>query len=211
MVLFSYFIGLQKSTNPRWMGKRRLDQRRSHKTWITIKDTMTPDSLGLLANNINKIMNDIESMSNTLKGLDTSAHTIEEHFKRYGLLPEPKPEPEPEPEPKPKPKPEVEIGPKDFLPSFPEKFDGLQGFCKWIERVESNFRSFPLSGVDKAELVFNTLPQEGEVFRWWQGIQNLSKQVDNRKFTWDEMKLLFMAEFVSPQCLVPNKKSKTSL
>ncbi|KAL7584477.1 uncharacterized protein LOC128128384 isoform X1 [Lactuca sativa] len=168
------------------------------------------DSLGLLANNIKKIMNDIESMSNTLKGLDTSAHTIEERFKRYFLLPKPKPEPVEQKKSGDGPN-KVEIWRKVLLPSFPEKFDDLQGFCKWIDSVENSFGCFPLSGVDKAKLVFNTLPQEGEAFRWWQGIQNLSMQVDKRPFTWDEMKLLFMAEFVSPEFLVPNKKSKTSL
>ncbi|CAH1446844.1 unnamed protein product [Lactuca virosa] len=59
-------------------------------------------------------------MSNTLKGLDASAHTIEERLKRYGLLPKPELEPEPEVEIGPN---EVKRGPKDRLPSFPEKFD----------------------------------------------------------------------------------------
>ncbi|CAH1445514.1 unnamed protein product [Lactuca virosa] len=94
----------------------------------------------------------------------------------------------------------------DLLPSFPDKFD-LNVFCNWVERVQLCFSFFSLSETEKAQVVARALPQEGEAFRWWQGIQNESMQVDDRQFDWREMKLLFLAQFVSPKCLEANNKS----
>ncbi|XP_042754216.1 uncharacterized protein LOC111895514 isoform X2 [Lactuca sativa] len=173
-----------------------------HKTWIKIKDTLTPDSatLALLVNNINKIKSDVESLSNRLEGLGSYVESIEKGLKKYNR--------EPDPEFRLDLKPSS-LNPIDLLPSFPDKFD-LNVFCNWVTRVETCFSYYFFSEAEKAQLVARTLPQEGEAFRWWQGIQNESMQVDERPFDWSEMKLLFLAEFVSPKCLEANKKSKTS-
>ncbi|CAI9261975.1 unnamed protein product [Lactuca saligna] len=154
-----------------------------------------------LVNNINKIKSVVESLSNRLEGLGTCVETIEKGLKKYNR--------EPDPDFRLDLKPSS-LDPVDLLPSFPDKFD-LNVFCNWVERVETCFSYYFFSEAEKAELVARTLPQEGEAFRWWQGIQNESMQVDERPFDWSEMKLLFLDEFVSPKCLEANKKSKTSL
>ncbi|CAI9274115.1 unnamed protein product [Lactuca saligna] len=154
-----------------------------------------------LVNNINKIKSVVESLSNRLEGLDTCVQTIEKGLKKYNR--------EPDPEFRLDLKP-ASLNPIDLLPSFPDKFD-LNVYCNWVKRVETIFSYYFFSEDEKAELVARKLPHEGEAFRWWQGIQNKSMQVDERPFDWSELKLLILAEFVSPKCLEANKKFKTSL
>ncbi|XP_023747372.1 uncharacterized protein LOC111895514 isoform X6 [Lactuca sativa] len=173
------------------MGKRRMDQ---------VCMQLLVSVARVSWNEAQDMDQDQGHLDSRLEGLGSYVESIEKGLKKYNR--------EPDPEFRLDLKPSS-LNPIDLLPSFPDKFD-LNVFCNWVTRVETCFSYYFFSEAEKAQLVARTLPQEGEAFRWWQGIQNESMQVDERPFDWSEMKLLFLAEFVSPKCLEANKKSKTS-
>nr|KAJ0185073.1 hypothetical protein LSAT_V11C900464370 [Lactuca sativa] len=203
-LVFELLFRLQTSTNRRWMGKRRLDQGTSHKTWIKIKDTMAPDvesALALLANDINKIMRCIGPMVNKLEDLDKRVELMETGLKEYQ---EERVDLHPTRE---KPPP---FNPDIRFPTFPEKFD-CDVFRKWVKEVELYFEYYHVPGYQQFELVVASLPQEGEVFQWWQDIKELCTRTRLPLLIpigWNEMKRLVMHKFLRPML---NKTSTVSL
>lgn len=89
--------------------------------------------------------------------------------------------------------------PKVHIPAFPEKFDRAV-FCKWVKDVELYFESGCVLEHEKVKHVVCTLPRDGETFKWWQGIEELSKTVDKiHVIKWNEMKRLVVYKFLCPK------------
>ncbi|CAI9274113.1 unnamed protein product [Lactuca saligna] len=146
-------------------------------------------SLNTLANDINKILRCTVSLLDKFEDLGTRLQRIEAELKKY----QPKPKPEIPTEEKPPP-----YNPNICLPTFPDKFN-LDVFCNWVKEVEFYFEYYRVPKHEKIDLVANTLPLEGEAFKWWQDIQKLNKKVyKNGPFGWTEMKMLFLDKFLSP-------------
>ncbi|CAI9301171.1 unnamed protein product [Lactuca saligna] len=148
-------------------------------------------ALALLANNINKIMRCIGPMVNKLEDLDKRVELMETGLKEY-LEKQAKLHPTRE-----KPPP---YNPDIRFPTFPEKFD-CDVFRKWVKEVELYFEYYRVPGYQQFELVVASLPQEGEVFQWWQDINELCTKTRLhllKPIGWKEMKRLVMHKFLRP-------------
>ncbi|KAL7582569.1 uncharacterized protein LOC111902195 [Lactuca sativa] len=158
-------------------------------------------ALALLANDINKIMRCIGPMVNKLEDLDKRVELMETGLKEYQ---EERVDLHPTRE---KPPP---FNPDIRFPTFPEKFD-CDVFRKWVKEVELYFEYYHVPGYQQFELVVASLPQEGEVFQWWQDIKELCTRTRLPLLIpigWNEMKRLVMHKFLRPML---NKTSTVSL
>ncbi|CAI9262437.1 unnamed protein product [Lactuca saligna] len=156
-------------------------------------------SLESLVKDINKIVRCIGSMVNKFEDLNKRVQLMEKKLKKYQQYKDYKfkiPTEE-------KPSSKVHIP-----PAFPEKFDHAV-FCKWVKDVELYFESGCVSEHEKVKHVVCTLPRDGEAFKWWQGIQELSNTVDKiHVIRWNEMKRLVINKFLCPKIgLIANKTS----
>ncbi|CAH1438973.1 unnamed protein product [Lactuca virosa] len=148
-----------------------------------------------LVNDLNKCMSDVWSISNMLESLGACVEYMDEELPKYLYKVHYPLEMIEFPEEKPR-----SIKPESLLPTFNEDFDEDE-FYYWIEDVESGFEYCDVAVDKQVEVVVRcTLPLEGEAFKWWQGIQELSKKVDGKNsIGWNEMKNLFMSKYLYPK------------
>ncbi|CAI9262434.1 unnamed protein product [Lactuca saligna] len=148
-----------------------------------------------LVNDLNKCMRDVWSISNMIESLGACVEYMDEELPKYLYKVHHPLEMIQFPEEKPR-----SIKPESLLPIFNEDFDEDE-FYYWIEDVESGFEYCDVAMDKQVEVVVRcTLPLEGEAFKWWQGIQELSKTVDGKNsIGWNEMKNLFMSKYLYPK------------
>ncbi|CAH1445515.1 unnamed protein product [Lactuca virosa] len=146
-----------------------------------------------LVKDLNKFLRDVRSMSKMHESLGTCVEYMEEELPKYLYKVHCSFEIREDDEPR-------SLKPESFLPTFSEDFDHDE-FCYWIKDVESGFEYCDVAEDEEVEVVVRcTLPRDGEAFKWWQGIQELSKKVDEKHpIGWDEMKRLFMAKYLFPK------------
>ncbi|KAL7612281.1 hypothetical protein Lser_V15G09469 [Lactuca serriola] len=146
-------------------------------------------SLDSLVKDINNIVRCIWPMVNKFEDLSKRVQLMEKKLKKYQQYKDYKFEIPTEEKPS-------SNNPKVLIPAFPEKFD-CAVFCQWVKDVELYFESGCVSEYEKVKHVVCTLPHDGEAFKWWQGIQELSNTVDKiHVIKWNEMKRLVINKFL---------------
>ncbi|XP_042751422.1 uncharacterized protein LOC111915525 [Lactuca sativa] len=150
-----------------------------------------------VANDINKILRVIASMSNKLEDLSSRVQHMEEELQKiqknqpeFPLISDEEPQEE------------------TFVPPpFPENIEDLDVFCEWVANVENFFEENMISQYKQVPLIVSTLPsEEGGVLSWWKQIYDLDYRIDKYyMIKWKEMKKMLMVRYLSPDCLETNK------
>ncbi|CAH1441053.1 unnamed protein product [Lactuca virosa] len=140
-----------------------------------------------VANDINKIVRGVESMSNKLEHLSSRVQHMEELQKIQKNQPEFPLISDEESKEIPF---DQNLGLPDYqnlyLPDFPENFKDVKVFRKWKKNVDSCFEHREIPYEIQGQLVAETFPKN---FPWWEQIQKLSQRIDNNnQITWKELR-----------------------
>ncbi|KAL7582650.1 uncharacterized protein LOC111895511 [Lactuca sativa] len=150
-------------------------------------------------NDLNKVVSDVVSMSKTMERLGARVEYLEGELPKFLKT-----------QHLPSIIPKNLIEPQLLIRPFSEHFD-LRSFCCWLEGVEDAFDYCFVPEDEQVDVVSCKFLPGGEASKWWKRIQDLSMQVDKKhRINWHQMKRLLMAKFISPDCLLDNKKSQDS-